>query len=162
MPDVVVFHAASKKTDEGLVTAGGRVLGVTGRRTRWAMETACGVNDRRRLRGTVSAAASAERGVRSESRRNGRGNESSRQGARYADVKWQRTSSVGIGAWIDTASTFDAIKVFSGTGTGAGEAITITWPSAGRADIRRFSENIFVQIRRTCGSARLRPDRSQR
>ena len=28
--DVVVFHAASKKTDEGLVTAGGRVLGVTG------------------------------------------------------------------------------------------------------------------------------------
>ncbi len=28
--DVVVFHAASKETDEGLVTAGGRVLGVTG------------------------------------------------------------------------------------------------------------------------------------
>ena len=28
--DVVVFHAASKGTDEGLVTAGGRVLGVTG------------------------------------------------------------------------------------------------------------------------------------
>jgi phosphoribosylamine--glycine ligase len=26
----VVFHAATKKTDEGLVTAGGRVLGVTG------------------------------------------------------------------------------------------------------------------------------------
>jgi phosphoribosylamine--glycine ligase len=29
-PEVVVFHAASKETDEGLVTAGGRVLGVTG------------------------------------------------------------------------------------------------------------------------------------
>ncbi len=28
--DVVVFHAATKATDEGLVTAGGRVLGVTG------------------------------------------------------------------------------------------------------------------------------------
>ncbi len=28
--DVVVFHAATKRTDEGLVTAGGRVLGVTG------------------------------------------------------------------------------------------------------------------------------------
>jgi len=28
--DVVVFHAASKETDEGLVTSGGRVLGVTG------------------------------------------------------------------------------------------------------------------------------------
>ena len=28
--DVVVFHAASKQTDEGLITAGGRVLGVTG------------------------------------------------------------------------------------------------------------------------------------
>jgi phosphoribosylamine--glycine ligase len=28
--DVVVFHAATKKTDEGLVTSGGRVLGVTG------------------------------------------------------------------------------------------------------------------------------------
>jgi len=28
--DVVVFHAATKKTDEGVVTAGGRVLGVTG------------------------------------------------------------------------------------------------------------------------------------
>jgi phosphoribosylamine--glycine ligase len=30
MPEVVVFHAATKSTDEGLVTAGGRVLGVTG------------------------------------------------------------------------------------------------------------------------------------
>jgi phosphoribosylamine--glycine ligase len=30
MPEVVVFHAATKRTDEGLVTAGGRVLGVTG------------------------------------------------------------------------------------------------------------------------------------
>jgi phosphoribosylamine--glycine ligase len=30
MQDVIVFHAATKKTDEGLVTAGGRVLGVTG------------------------------------------------------------------------------------------------------------------------------------
>jgi len=30
MSDVVVFHAATKKTDEGLVTTGGRVLGVTG------------------------------------------------------------------------------------------------------------------------------------
>ena len=30
MPDVVVFHAATKETDEGLVTSGGRVLGVTG------------------------------------------------------------------------------------------------------------------------------------
>ena len=30
LPDVVVFHAASKQTDEGLVTAGGRVLAVTG------------------------------------------------------------------------------------------------------------------------------------
>ncbi len=30
MPDAVVFHAATKKTDEGLVTSGGRVLGVTG------------------------------------------------------------------------------------------------------------------------------------
>jgi len=29
-PDVVAFHAATKATDEGLVTAGGRVLGVTG------------------------------------------------------------------------------------------------------------------------------------
>ena len=29
-PEVVVFHAASKETDEGLVTSGGRVLGVTG------------------------------------------------------------------------------------------------------------------------------------
>jgi phosphoribosylamine--glycine ligase len=29
-PDVVVFHAATKATDEGLITAGGRVLGVTG------------------------------------------------------------------------------------------------------------------------------------
>ena len=29
-PEVVVFHAATKRTDEGLVTAGGRVLGVTG------------------------------------------------------------------------------------------------------------------------------------
>ncbi|MDH4178948.1 MAG: phosphoribosylamine--glycine ligase [Armatimonadota bacterium] len=28
--DVVVFHAATKETDEGLVTSGGRVLGVTG------------------------------------------------------------------------------------------------------------------------------------
>ena len=28
--EVVVFHAASKQTDEGLITAGGRVLGVTG------------------------------------------------------------------------------------------------------------------------------------
>ena len=28
--DVVVFHAASKETDEGLVTSGGRVLGATG------------------------------------------------------------------------------------------------------------------------------------
>jgi len=28
--DVVVFHAATKQTDEGLVTSGGRVLGVTG------------------------------------------------------------------------------------------------------------------------------------
>jgi phosphoribosylamine--glycine ligase len=28
--DVVVFHAATKATDEGLVTSGGRVLGVTG------------------------------------------------------------------------------------------------------------------------------------
>ncbi len=28
--DVVVFHAATTKTDEGLVTSGGRVLGVTG------------------------------------------------------------------------------------------------------------------------------------
>jgi phosphoribosylamine--glycine ligase len=30
MEDVVVFHAATKETDEGLVTSGGRVLGVTG------------------------------------------------------------------------------------------------------------------------------------
>jgi len=30
MSDVVVFHAGTKRTDEGLVTAGGRVLGVTG------------------------------------------------------------------------------------------------------------------------------------
>lgn len=30
MPGVVVFHAATKRTDEGLVTAGGRVLGATG------------------------------------------------------------------------------------------------------------------------------------
>ena len=30
MEDVVVFHAATKQTDEGLVTSGGRVLGVTG------------------------------------------------------------------------------------------------------------------------------------
>ncbi len=30
MPDVAVFHAATKETDEGLVTSGGRVLGVTG------------------------------------------------------------------------------------------------------------------------------------
>jgi len=30
MPEVIVFHAATKETDEGLVTAGGRVLGVTG------------------------------------------------------------------------------------------------------------------------------------
>jgi phosphoribosylamine--glycine ligase len=30
MPDVVVFHAAARKTDEGMVTSGGRVLGVTG------------------------------------------------------------------------------------------------------------------------------------
>jgi len=30
MEDVIVFHAATKETDEGLVTAGGRVLGVTG------------------------------------------------------------------------------------------------------------------------------------
>ena len=30
MQDVVVFHAATKQTNEGLVTAGGRVLGVTG------------------------------------------------------------------------------------------------------------------------------------
>jgi len=30
MPDVEVFHAATKATDEGIVTAGGRVLGVTG------------------------------------------------------------------------------------------------------------------------------------
>jgi len=30
MSDVVVFHAATKRTDEGVVTAGGRVLGVTG------------------------------------------------------------------------------------------------------------------------------------
>ena len=30
MRDVVVFHAASKETDEGLVTSGGRILGVTG------------------------------------------------------------------------------------------------------------------------------------
>ena len=30
MADVIVFHAATKQTDEGLVTAGGRVLGVTG------------------------------------------------------------------------------------------------------------------------------------
>jgi phosphoribosylamine--glycine ligase len=29
-PEVVVFHAATKRTDEGVVTAGGRVLGVTG------------------------------------------------------------------------------------------------------------------------------------
>jgi phosphoribosylamine--glycine ligase len=29
-PDVVIFHAATKRTDEGLITAGGRVLGVTG------------------------------------------------------------------------------------------------------------------------------------
>jgi len=28
--DVIVFHAATKETDEGLVTSGGRVLGVTG------------------------------------------------------------------------------------------------------------------------------------
>ena len=27
---MVVFHAGTKATDEGLVTAGGRVLGVTG------------------------------------------------------------------------------------------------------------------------------------
>jgi len=30
MEDVAVFHAATKQTDEGLVTSGGRVLGVTG------------------------------------------------------------------------------------------------------------------------------------
>jgi phosphoribosylamine--glycine ligase len=30
LEDVIVFHAATKKTDEGLVTSGGRVLGVTG------------------------------------------------------------------------------------------------------------------------------------
>ncbi len=30
-PEVMVFHAGTKATDEGLVTAGGRVLGVTGR-----------------------------------------------------------------------------------------------------------------------------------
>ncbi len=30
MPEVVVFHAATKETNEGPVTAGGRVLGVTG------------------------------------------------------------------------------------------------------------------------------------
>jgi phosphoribosylamine--glycine ligase len=30
MEDVVVFHAGTKQTDEGVVTAGGRVLGVTG------------------------------------------------------------------------------------------------------------------------------------
>ena len=30
VPEVVVFHAASKQTDEGLVTGGGRVLAVTG------------------------------------------------------------------------------------------------------------------------------------
>ena len=30
MEDVIVFHAATKETDEGLVTSGGRVLGVTG------------------------------------------------------------------------------------------------------------------------------------
>ncbi len=30
MPEVAVFHAATKETDEGLVTSGGRVLGVTG------------------------------------------------------------------------------------------------------------------------------------
>jgi phosphoribosylamine--glycine ligase len=30
MPDVVVFHAATKQSDDGMVTSGGRVLGVTG------------------------------------------------------------------------------------------------------------------------------------
>ncbi len=30
MPEVVVFHAATKETDEGLLTSGGRILGVTG------------------------------------------------------------------------------------------------------------------------------------
>jgi phosphoribosylamine--glycine ligase len=30
LDDVIVFHAATKETDEGLLTAGGRVLGVTG------------------------------------------------------------------------------------------------------------------------------------
>jgi phosphoribosylamine--glycine ligase len=30
MPDVVVFHAATKRSDDGMVTSGGRVLGVTG------------------------------------------------------------------------------------------------------------------------------------
>ena len=30
VPDVVVFHAATKRTDDSFVTAGGRVLGVTG------------------------------------------------------------------------------------------------------------------------------------
>jgi phosphoribosylamine--glycine ligase len=30
MEDVIVFHAATKETDEGLVTSAGRVLGVTG------------------------------------------------------------------------------------------------------------------------------------
>ena len=29
MPDVAVFHAGTKRSDETLVTAGGRVLGVT-------------------------------------------------------------------------------------------------------------------------------------
>jgi phosphoribosylamine--glycine ligase len=29
-PDAIVFHAGTKRTDEGIVTAGGRVLGVTG------------------------------------------------------------------------------------------------------------------------------------
>ena len=30
MPEVMVFHANTKKTEEGIVTAGGRVLGITG------------------------------------------------------------------------------------------------------------------------------------
>jgi phosphoribosylamine--glycine ligase len=30
-PDVVVFHAGTRRTPEGFVTAGGRVLGITAR-----------------------------------------------------------------------------------------------------------------------------------
>ncbi|MBN1590084.1 MAG: phosphoribosylamine--glycine ligase, partial [Pirellulales bacterium] len=29
LPDVKVFHAGTRQTDEGIVTAGGRVLGIT-------------------------------------------------------------------------------------------------------------------------------------